>query len=141
MPSTPSPIADRVLELAGDTLFTGPRGGGVTCIDSTGSTNADMAAFVRAGGTSFCLLVADHQEGGRGRFTRSWQDVPGTSLAISALVPNDRPSQDWGWLSMVAGLAVAKVIEEVGGADRSRVTLKWPNDVLVDLDTDQGGKV
>lgn len=42
---------------------------------------------------------------------------------------------------MVAGLAVAKVIEEVGGADRSRVTLKWPNDVLVDLDTDQGGKV
>ncbi|NFW06609.1 biotin--[acetyl-CoA-carboxylase] ligase, partial [Staphylococcus aureus] len=40
MPSTPSPIADRVLELAGDTLFTGPRGGGVTCIDSTGSTNA-----------------------------------------------------------------------------------------------------
>ena len=141
MPSTPSPIADRVLELAGDTLFTGPRGGGVTCIDSTGSTNADMAAFVRAGGTSFCLLVADHQEGGRGRFTRSWQDVPGTSLAISALVPNDRPSQDWGWLSMVAGLAVVKVIKEVGGADRSRVTLKWPNDVLVDLDTDQGGKV
>ena len=56
-------------------------------------------------------------------------------------MPNDRPSQDWGWLSMVAGLAVAKVIEEVGGADRSRVTLKWPNDVLVDLDTDQGGKV
>ncbi|MEW6699773.1 MAG: biotin--[acetyl-CoA-carboxylase] ligase, partial [Actinomycetota bacterium] len=76
-----------------------------------------------------------------GRFTRSWQDVPGTSLAISALVPNDRPSQDWGWLSMVAGLAVVKVIKEVGGADRSRVTLKWPNDVLVDLDTDQGGKV
>jgi BirA family biotin operon repressor/biotin-[acetyl-CoA-carboxylase] ligase len=62
-------------------------------------------------------------------------------LAISALVPNDRPSQDWGWLSMVAGLAVVKVIKEVGGADRSRVTLKWPNDVLVDLDTDQGGKV
>jgi len=62
-------------------------------------------------------------------------------LAISALVPNDRPSQDWGWLSMVAGLAVVKVIKEVGGADRSRVTLKWPNDALVDLDTDQGGKV
>ncbi|EFS90995.1 hypothetical protein HMPREF9622_02154 [Cutibacterium modestum HL037PA3] len=42
---------------------------------------------------------------------------------------------------MVAGLAVAKVIEEVGGANRSRVTLKWPNDVLVDLGTDHGGKV
>lgn len=42
---------------------------------------------------------------------------------------------------MVAGLAIAKVIEEVGGADRSRVTLKWPNDVLVDLDTDHGGKL
>ncbi|WP_326833548.1 biotin--[acetyl-CoA-carboxylase] ligase [Cutibacterium porci] len=110
-------------------------------MDSTGSTNADMAAFVRQGGTSFRLLVADHQDSGRGRFSRSWQDVPGTALAISVLVPNDRPPQDWGWLSMVAGLAVVRVIEEVGGADRSRVTLKWPNDVLVDLGTDHGGKV
>ena len=42
---------------------------------------------------------------------------------------------------MVAGLAVVEAIEEVGGADRSRVTLKWPNDVLVDLGTDHGGKV
>ena len=141
MPATPPANAERIVELAGNTLFTEPRGGGVVCIDSTGSTNADMAAFVRAGGTSFRLLVADHQEGGRGRFSRSWQDVPGSSLALSALVPNDRPPQDWGWLSMVAGLAVAKVIEEVGGANRSRVTLKWPNDVLVDLGTDHGGKV
>lgn len=122
-------------------MFTGPCGGGIACVDSTGSTNADMVSFVRAGGTSFRLLVADHQEGGRGRFSRSWHDVRGTNLAISALVPNDRPAQDWGWLSMVAGLAVVEAIEEVGGADRSRVTLKWPNDVLVDLGTDHGGKV
>ncbi|MDO4413326.1 biotin--[acetyl-CoA-carboxylase] ligase [Cutibacterium sp.] len=141
MPSTPAPVVEHVVELAGNTMFTGPRGAGVTYVESTGSTNADMAAFVRSGGTSFRVLIAGHQDGGRGRFARRWQDTPGTNLAVSVLVPNNRPGRDWGWLSMVAGLAVAKVIEEVGGADRSRVTLKWPNDVLVDLGTDHGGKV
>lgn len=113
----------------------------MTCVDSTGSTNADMADFVRSGGTSFRLLVSEHQDGGRGRFERRWQDTPGTGLAMSALVPCERPGSDWGWLSMVAGLAVARAIETTTGAGRDRVTLKWPNDVLVDMGAEHGGKV
>lgn len=149
MVATPAPNPERIRELAARTRFTdegvgpggvGPRGG-ITCVGSTGSTNADMADFVRAGGTGFRVLVADHQDQGRGRFARRWQDTPGTSLALSVLVPTDRPAADWGWLSMVAGLAVTRAVEETTGAERGRVVLKWPNDVLLDTDRDHGGKV
>lgn len=141
MPTTPPPDSRRISDLAPDTLFTRSGSGGVTCIDSTVSTNSDMAEFVHLGGTLPRVLIADHQDGGRGRFERRWQDVPGTAVALSALVPADRPAEDWGWLSLLCGLSVAAAIEEATGAERSRVTLKWPNDVLIDLGQDHGGKV
>mgnify|MGYP002720196313 FL=1 len=113
-------------------MFTRPGSGGVTCIDSTESTNTDMAEFVKVGGTLPRMLVASHQDSGRGRFDRRWQDVPGTAVAMSVLVPADRPAEDWGWLSLICGLAMVETIEGVTGATRDRVTLKWPNDVLLD---------
>lgn len=123
-----------------DTRFTRNGADGVSWVRSTGSTNADLAAAVRLGGTGFRVLVTDHQETGRGRFSRPWQDAPGTSALMSLLIPNDRPATDWGWLSMVAGLAVVRAVEEAG-ADPRRVTLKWPNDVLVDAEREHGGKL
>lgn len=41
----------------------------------------------------------------------------------------------WGWLSLLAGMAVASALTDIA-PDPSRVQLKWPNDVLID-----GGKV
>ncbi|AXE38264.1 Bifunctional ligase/repressor BirA [Acidipropionibacterium virtanenii] len=122
------------------TRFTRHGADGISWLRSTGSTNADLAAWVRQGGTGFRVLVTDHQETGRGRFSRPWQDSPGTSALMSLLIPNDRPAADWGWLSMVAGLAVVRAVEEAG-AQRGRVTLKWPNDVLVDAEGEHGGKL
>ena len=43
-------------------MFTRPGSGGVTCIDSTESTNTDMAEFVKVGGTLPRMLVASHQD-------------------------------------------------------------------------------
>lgn len=142
MPASHSDPAARIDALVGPgTRFTGPGSGGVAWRASTGSTNADLAAAVRAGRTGFGVLVADHQDAGRGRFARDWCDAPGTAALISMLIPNDRPMADWGWLSMVAGLAVTEAVEQTTGAGRDRVTLKWPNDVLVDAGTDDGGKL
>ncbi len=108
---------------------------------NTDSTNAHLARLVRQGGTGFRVLVADHQDGGRGRFSRPWRAPAGTALLMSVLVPASRPPQDWGWLSMVAGLAVTGAVEATTGAGRDRVTLKWPNDVLLDLGREHGGKL
>lgn len=100
----------------------------VDVVASTGSTNADLAARARDGAASGSVLVSAHQSAGRGRFDRVWQAPPDTSVAVSVLVRPRSPMERWGWLSMLAGMAVTDALRSVAGLDAG---LKWPNDVLV----------
>lgn len=106
-------------------------------VRETGSTNADLADAARAGSPGGRVLVTEHQTAGRGRFARRWETPLGTSIGCSVLLRTARPASDWGWLSLLAGMAVADAIEAATGLDReasasARVQLKWPNDVLID---------
>ncbi len=74
------------------------------------------------------VLVAEHQSAGRGRRGRQWQSWPGASLTFSALWRFPAGAPVPAGLSLVAGLAVARTLEDLGVAG---VQLKWPNDVLV----------
>lgn len=98
------------------------------CVASTGSTNADLAAAARAGDAPVgAILLAEEQTAGRGRLGRTWVSPRGASLALSVLL---RPVVDpagWGWVSLLAGLGVARGLRCLGLAP----SLKWPNDVLL----------
>jgi BirA family transcriptional regulator, biotin operon repressor / biotin---[acetyl-CoA-carboxylase] ligase len=74
------------------------------------------------------VVVAEHQSAGRGRMLRQWEAPPGTSLAMSCVVPAsvDRAA-DLGWLPMLAGMAMRDALVDVATID---CRLKWPNDVL-----------
>jgi BirA family biotin operon repressor/biotin-[acetyl-CoA-carboxylase] ligase len=99
-------------------------------VPSTGSTNADLLA--RAAdpySPEGQVLVAEEQTAGRGRLGRSWSSVPGASLTFSVLLrPAAVPAARRGWLTLLAGVAVASAVRSVAGVD---TVLKWPNDVLV----------
>jgi BirA family biotin operon repressor/biotin-[acetyl-CoA-carboxylase] ligase len=100
----------------------------IRVVDVTGSTNADLAAAARAGDPGGLVLVAEHQDQGRGRLDRTWVSPPRAGLTFSVLW---RPTVDpvrWGWLSPLVGLAVAEAVSETALVD---VRLKWPNDLLV----------
>lgn len=103
----------------------------VRSVETTGSTNADLAGAARAGAESGQVLVSDHQSTGRGRFTRVWEAPPGTSLAISVLLrpPPGVPASRWLWLPLLTGLSVADGIRAATGI---RAELKWPNDALIE---------
>ncbi len=97
-------------------------------VASTGSTNADVAARARAGEPEGLVVVADHQDAGRGRLGRGWQAPPRAALAVSVLL---RPPVDparWSWLPLLTGLGVAEALVRTCGVPAG---LKWPNDVLV----------
>jgi len=94
----------------------------------TGSTNADVAAAARAGASEGLVVVADLQTAGRGRAGRSWQAPLRSGLALSVLLRPTSPQESWGWLPLLAGLAVAGPVADLSGL---QVGLKWPNDVLV----------
>ena len=92
------------------------------------STNAVVAARLRAGEPEGLVVVADHQTAGRGRLDRSWVTPAGAALTFSALLtPDDAPVARWPWLPLLTGLAVAEGVRRTVALD---VVLKWPNDVL-----------
>jgi BirA family biotin operon repressor/biotin-[acetyl-CoA-carboxylase] ligase len=90
-----------------------------------GSTNAEAARL----GEPWRVVVADHQSAGRGRMGRAWEAPPGTSIAVSVLLP--APARGLGWMPLVTGLAVSRAVAEVAGV---HAAVKWPNDVLVEED-------
>jgi BirA family biotin operon repressor/biotin-[acetyl-CoA-carboxylase] ligase len=100
-------------------------------VESTGSTNADLLDRARAEPASpeGQVLIAEAQTAGRGRLGRSWQSVPEDSLTFSVLLrPASVPAERRGWLTLLAGLAVASAVRDVS---KFEAGLKWPNDVLI----------
>ena len=115
---------------AGDTANT------VTRLPSVGSTNDWLIwhADTLADGH---WLIADRQTDGRGRRGRTWSDAAGNLMA-SVLVRAEGAVQQ---LSFVAALALLDALRASGGPDptgvgsgtpATRLSLKWPNDVLLD---------
>jgi BirA family biotin operon repressor/biotin-[acetyl-CoA-carboxylase] ligase len=100
----------------------------VDVVPRTGSTNADLAERARAGEEAGLVLTTDHQTAGRGRMAREWETPARSSVAVSVLLRPTAPIERWGWLSLMAGVAVVRALTSVGGLP---AVLKWPNDVLV----------
>jgi BirA family biotin operon repressor/biotin-[acetyl-CoA-carboxylase] ligase len=101
-------------------------------VERTGSTNADLIAAAAADAPDRTVLVAEHQDAGRGRLARSWVSPPGSGITVSVLLrPAGVPPSRFGWLPMLAGLAVLDTVREFS---TTPARLKWPNDVLLGRD-------
>jgi BirA family biotin operon repressor/biotin-[acetyl-CoA-carboxylase] ligase len=97
----------------------------IEVVEQTASTNADLLADEAAPDRS--VLVAEHQLAGRGRFDRVWTSPPRAGLTFSALLRPGPPMPQWGWLPLLAGVALHDAVHLVTGLP---VALKWPNDLL-----------
>ena len=102
----------------------------IDVVDETGSTNADLLARAAAGeDIDGAVLIAESQTAGRGRHGRTWSTPPRSQVALSVGVGVGAvPSDAWGWLPLLTGVAVVDAVAEVAGVAAG---LKWPNDVLV----------
>lgn len=101
---------------------------GVTVVESTGSTNADLAGQAREGAVEGTVLVAEEQVAGRGRLGRTWTAPARSGLAVSVLLRPAPPVTTHGWLPLLFGVAAASAVRRLAEVD---VRLKWPNDLLV----------
>ncbi|MBQ0828489.1 biotin--[acetyl-CoA-carboxylase] ligase [Streptomyces tagetis] len=102
----------------------------VEVVQSTGSTNTDLAARAARGEAGEgSVLVAEEQTAARGRLDRRWSAPPRSGLFFSVVLwPAEVPVARWGWLPLLTGVAVATGLSRAGGVDTA---LKWPNDLLV----------
>lgn len=106
----------------------------VELVTRTGSTNADVVRDLRADPGSWpdrSVLVADHQDAGRGRRDRTWSTPPGTAVTCSFVVRPRVPAESLGWLPLLAGRGAVTAVRATAGVPAH---LKWPNDVLVPAD-------
>jgi BirA family biotin operon repressor/biotin-[acetyl-CoA-carboxylase] ligase len=92
------------------------------------STQDELHRRAADGAPDGTAVVAERQVAGRGSRGRGWESPPG-GLWLSVLW-RPRAGDDAGLLSLRAGLAVAELLDGVGGLPL--VQLKWPNDVIVD---------
>ena len=102
-----------------------PHGYQLLHLPQTGSTNSEAARLARRGEMQPHWILADEQTAGRGRRGRHWESPRGNLMATLYL-----PQEADGNLAFVAGLALAAAVSSYVTANR--VSLKWPNDVLVD---------
>jgi len=90
--------------------------------------SVESSAFGRrAADLQPCLLIAEHQTGGRGRQGRAWHSSLGASLTFSLALPLSMA--DWSGLSLAIGVGVADALDDRHGDGPVRIGLKWPNDL------------
>lgn len=113
----------------------------VEVVESTGSTNTDLAAHAAspdAHWPDLSVLVANAQEDGKGRLGRSWVVPAGAAMISSVFLwPGERSAATgaaapfaptgYAWLSILAGVALCGAVRTVAGVPAE---LKWPNDVV-----------
>ena len=110
-----------------------PQWSQVDVVESTGSTNMDVKKLAAAGAPHRSAVVASSQSAGRGRLGRRWESPPGAAIALSALFrPRNLDLSQLGVLPLVCGVAVVDMLTNTAGLSRAQVSLKWPNDVLVE---------
>jgi BirA family transcriptional regulator, biotin operon repressor / biotin---[acetyl-CoA-carboxylase] ligase len=95
------------------------------------SSNAEALALARAGERGPLWVTAGRQSAGRGRRGRTWTSEPG-NLFASLLLTEPAPPEHWAELSLVAALAIHDAIADLAPGARSRLAIKWPNDLLLD---------
>jgi BirA family biotin operon repressor/biotin-[acetyl-CoA-carboxylase] ligase len=104
-------------------------------LEEAGSTN-DVLVSRASGLPDLAVVVTANQTGGRGRLGRVWVSPAGKSLAISILLkPAGLVIESYGWFPLLAGLAMSRALSTFVPAD---VSVKWPNDVLIEGDKVSG---
>nr|WP_320116597.1 biotin--[acetyl-CoA-carboxylase] ligase [uncultured Desulfuromonas sp.] len=94
----------------------------------TDSTNLRAMELAEQGAEEGTVVIADCQNGGRGRMGRRWTSPAGVNLYTSILLrPMIAPIQA-AQLTFLSAVATARAFETVAGID---VQVKWPNDILV----------
>ena len=105
----------------------------VDVVPTSPSTSTELLERARAAldvGTPLVApvaLAAEHQTAGLGRAGRSWETPPRAALTVSVLLRPAVPAEVLGWLPLLAGVAVVRVLRAAGVP----AALKWPNDVLL----------
>jgi BirA family biotin operon repressor/biotin-[acetyl-CoA-carboxylase] ligase len=94
----------------------------------TGSTNDEAFSLGKACAPEGTSVIADSQREGKGRLGRSWHSPRGANIYTSVILRPQMESSEISRIPIMAGVAVAEVMDAFCPG---KISLKWPNDVLL----------
>lgn len=112
----------------GSRMDTNWAGGKLVYLDEVDSTNNYARKLAEDGVQHGTLVVADYQNGGKGRRGRTWVMPHRKAIAMSLIVRPDIRPEKASMMTLVTGMAVAEAIKKVTGLDTK---IKWPNDIVI----------
>lgn len=96
--------------------------------DEIGSTNDRVLELGEEGAPHGTTVVADQQNGGKGRRGRTWLSPSGTNIYVSILLRPEFDVQKAPMLTLLMAYSVTEVLRETEGLD---ARIKWPNDIVL----------
>jgi len=99
------------------------------CFASLPSTSDQCVTLAAAGEPDGLAVLALRQTAGRGSRGRGWES-PSGNLYLSVLLRPEGLATEVGRWALLASVAVAEALAPLV-PDRGALTLKWPNDVLL----------
>ena len=103
----------------------------ILILEDVDSTNAEARRRAEAGHVGPLWIVARRQGEGRGRRGREWVSETGNLYATLLMTTRKTPAEA-AQITFVAALAVADLICTF--VPTPLVTIKWPNDVMIEAD-------
>ncbi len=116
-------------------LITEWAGRPVLVFDSLDSTNNEVKRRAEEGAGQGLLVIADEQTAGRGRRGRTWESGRGEGIFMSLLLRPDIEPGNASMLTLVMGMAVRDALEDAcvsSDPDLPDISIKWPNDIVMD---------
>ncbi|HEY2919084.1 MAG TPA: biotin--[acetyl-CoA-carboxylase] ligase [Candidatus Binatia bacterium] len=92
------------------------------------STNSHARELAEKGAAEGEVVLAESQTHGRGRLGRRWESPPLANLYLSVILRPKLAPVHAPQITLMAAVALA---ETVGSFIPQKVTIKWPNDILV----------
>ena len=110
------------------TLFMGQK---LIYVPECHSTNSSLSDLINhADLPEGLVLITDNQTKGRGQRGNNWDSLPGENLTFSILLkPKFLATRDQFQLNMAIAIGIADGVRQLMS---QQVSLKWPNDVMID---------
>ena len=124
---TPLELLDSDLILADLNATTRAQLAAIEIHDSLDSTNHYLYELARKKPESGHVVIAEHQQAGRGRRGRNWVSPFAQNLYLSLLWRFDFALARLSGLSLMVAVAVARALHRIAAIEPE---LKWPNDIL-----------
>lgn len=96
--------------------------------DELTSTNDEARLLAAQGAVQGAVVLAEHQNSGRGRRGAVWASEHGDGLLFSVILRPDYERKYWSRLALAAGLGIVNALRNEWGIPAE---IKWPNDVYV----------